>query len=416
MDPAGVNTGIDTYRAQTKRYVHLLFALQAIGASSPAIIISLGGLVGETLSSNKALSTLPVSLFNIGLALSVLPVGALIARFGRVNAYTLGALSAFIGGIIATWGVINGSFILFCLGCLMAGGYAACVQSYRFAVTDYVAKPEQPVAISRVMLGGLLAAVIGPQLVIWTQNLLPVPLSASFLGQSLLALIALLLLWQMRRMTARLAAQPNPLSEPVQSTSTDKIRSLREIAGSLRFITTAVAALVSYGLMTFMMTATPLAMIHHGHSLSTATLGIQWHILAMYAPAFITGRLILRFGPRNVCASGLLLTACAAAVSMIGTEVIWFWGGLILLGVGWNFGFVSATVMLSACYTHQERLKVQSLNDSFVFGTTALASLLSGQMMHILGWFWLNMLVFIPVVIALGLLFIQGMAEKKAAG
>ncbi len=165
--------------------------------------------------------------------------------------------------------------------------------------------------------------------------------------------------------------------------------------------------------MTFMMTATPLAMIHHGHSLSTATLGIQWHILAMYAPAFITGRLISHFGPRYVCASGLLLTACAAAVSMIGTEVIWFWGGLILLGVGWNFGFVSATVMLSACYTHQERLKVQSLNDSFVFGTTALASLLSGQMMHILGWFWLNMLVFIPVVIALGLLFIQGMAEKK---
>lgn len=128
--------------------------------------------------------------------------------------------------------------------------------------------------------------------------------------------------------------------------------------------------------MTFMMTATPLAMIHHGHSLSTATLGIQWHILAMYAPAFITGRLISRFGPRNVCASGLLLTACAAAVSMIGTEVIWFWGGLILLGVGWNFGFVSATVMLSACYTHQERLKVQSLNDSFVFGTTALASVI----------------------------------------
>jgi MFS family permease len=121
VDPAGVNTGIDTYRAQTKRYVHLLFALQAIGASSPAIIISLGGLVSETLSSNKALSTLPVSLFNIGLALSVLPVGALIARFGRVNAYTLGALSAFIGGIIAAWGVINGSFILFCLGCLMAG-------------------------------------------------------------------------------------------------------------------------------------------------------------------------------------------------------------------------------------------------------------------------------------------------------
>jgi MFS family permease len=416
MAPASVETGIDSYRAQTQRYVYLLFALQAIGASSPPIIISLGGLVGEALSNNKALSTLPVSLYNIGLALSVLPLGALIARYGRVNAYTLGALCAFIGGIIATWGVINGSFVLFCLGCLMAGGYAACVQSYRFAITDFVAKPEQPTAISRVMLGGLLAAVIGPQLVIWTQNLLPVPLSASFLGQSMLALIALVFLWQMRRMTVKLAAQQSALSGPIhhdEATSGGNIRSLGEIAGSFRFISTAVAALVSYGLMTFMMTATPLAMIHHGHSLSTATLGIQWHILAMYAPAFITGRLISRFGARNICISGLLLTACAAAISMIGTEVIWFWGGLILLGVGWNLGFVSATVMLSTCYTHQERLKVQALNDTFVFTTTALASLLSGQMMHILGWFWLNTLVFIPIVIALGLLFIQGIAERR---
>uniref|UniRef100_A0A182SDD2 Major facilitator superfamily (MFS) profile domain-containing protein n=1 Tax=Anopheles maculatus TaxID=74869 RepID=A0A182SDD2_9DIPT len=171
--------------------------------------------------------------------------------------------------------------------------------------------------------------------------------------------------------------------------------------------------MVSYGLMTFMMTATPLAMLHSGHSLSTATLGIQWHILAMYAPGFVTGRLMTRFGPRKICVTGLLLTACAAAVSMMGNEVIWFWSGLILLGVGWNFGFVSATVMLTSCYTHQERLKTQSLNDTFVFGTTALASLLSGQMLHTIGWFWLNILVFIPVSIALGLLLIQYLSEKK---
>ncbi|WP_231566259.1 MULTISPECIES: MFS transporter [unclassified Serratia (in: enterobacteria)] len=415
MDLASVNTGTDAYRAQTKRYIYLLFALQAIGASSPPIIISLGGLVGETLSSNKTLSTLPVSLFNIGLALSVLPIGFMIARIGRVNAYTLGALSALIGGAIAAWGVTSGSFGLFCLGCLLAGCYAACVQSYRFAITDYVARPEQPMAISRIMLGGLLAAVIGPQLVIWTQHLLPVPLSASFLSQSLLALIALLFLWRMRQMTAQLAAQQRHLSKQLPQHETVLVppRSLREIASSFRFISIAVAGLVSYGLMTFMMTATPLAMLHSGHSLSTATLGIQWHILAMYAPGFVTGRLMTRFGPRKICVTGLLLTACAAAVSMVGNEVIWFWSGLILLGVGWNFGFVSATVMLTSCYTHQERLKTQSLNDTFVFGTTALASLLSGQMLHIIGWFWLNILVFIPVMIALGLLFIQYLSEKK---
>ncbi|WP_431221994.1 MFS transporter [Serratia sp. L9] len=318
--------------------------------------------------------------------------------------------------MIATLGVISGSFGLFCLGCLLAGCYAACVQSYRFAITDYVAKPDQPMAISRIMLGGLLAAIIGPQLVIWTQDLLPVPLSASFLGQSALALIALLFLWRMRRMTAQLSLQQQLLPEQLSphETALSTPRSLREIASSFRFISIAVAGLVSYGLMTFMMTATPLAMMHSGHSLATAALGIQWHILAMYAPGFFTGRLMTKFGARKVCVTGLLLTACAAAVSMIGNQVIWFWGGLILLGVGWNFGFVSATVMLTSCYRHNERLKTQSLNDTFVFGTTALASLLSGQMLHTLGWFWLNLMVFVPVAIALGLLFIQYLLEQKS--
>lgn len=399
---------------QTRRYINTLFLLQAIGASSPPIIISLGGLVGETLSSDKTLATLPVSLFNIGLALSVLPVGFLISRFGRTTTYTLGTGFAFIGGIIACLGLINASFILFCFGTALAGCYAACVQSYRFAVTDYIPKSEQPKAISRVMLGGLLAAIIGPQMVVWSQDLLPVPLSASFLSQSLLALLAFCILFYMRRVMRQLTLPEDAVTSSIAAGAGEAPRSLGQIVGSFHFISIIVAALVSYGLMTFMMTATPMAMMHAGHTLSATTLGIQWHILAMYAPSFFTGRLMKRFGERNVCASGLILTALAALLSMTGTGILPFWSGLIVLGIGWNFGFLGATAMVAAQFRHSERIKVQSLNDFLVFGTTATASLLSGKLLHTVGWFQLNMAVFFPVAVALLLLFLQKMREERS--
>lgn len=411
--------GSGSPRAATDRYVNLLLVMQALGASSPPIIISLGGLVGESLSSNKGLATLPVSLYNIGLALSMLPVGFLIARLGRVRTYATGAVFAFTGGIIAALGIIYSSFLVFCIGTALAGCYGACVQSYRFAVTDYVPKPEQPKAISKVMLGGLAAAIIGPQLVIWTQNLLPTPLSASFLSQSALALVVLLVLTQMRRMTAGLTSldqiQPTQTADAVNKPQPpEPPRTLREIAANFQFISTALAGLVSYGLMTFMMTATPMAMIHAGHGLSTATLGIQWHVLAMYAPSFFTGRLMQRFGKRKVCVAGLLLIGLASLASMSGGGTLHFWAGLILLGVGWNFGFIGATAMVTDCYRPNERAKVQSLNDTLVFGTTAVASLLSGQLLHVLGWIDLNKVTLAPIALALLLLFLQSRREKSA--
>lgn len=406
-------------RAQVGRYVNLLLIMQALGASSPPIIISLGGLVGESLSTNKGLATLPVSLYNIGLALSMLPVGFLIGRLGRAKTYTVGALLAFTGGITAALGIINSSFFIFCIGTALAGCYGACVQSYRFAVTDYVPKPEQPKAISKVMLGGLAAAIIGPQLVIWTQNLLPTPLSASFLSQSALALVVLLVLTQMRRITSGLTSPDAVHSATKQANAAaheavpaEAPRSLREIASTFQFISTAIAGLVSYGLMTFMMTATPMAMIHAGHGLSTATLGIQWHVLAMYGPSFITGRLMQRFGKRRVCVSGLILIGIASLISMSGSGTFHFWTGLIVLGVGWNFGFIGATAMVTDCYRPSERAKVQGLNDTLVFGTTAIASLLSGQLLHVLGWVDLNMVTLIPICLALLLLFCQSRREK----
>lgn len=412
----------DTRHTQVQRYVYLLLTMQALGAASPPIIISLGGLVGESLAANKALATLPVSLYNIGLALSMPVVGLLIRRSGRLRTYIAGALCACAGGLVATLGILHSSFLIFCMGTALAGCYGACVQSYRFAVTDYVPKHEQPQAISRVMLGGLAAAVIGPQLVIWTQDMLSTPLAGSFLSQSMLALIALVVLLQMRWVTAGLATPDETHSQPSagsdnanhQAVQVDTPRSLREIAGTFQFISTAIAGLVSYGLMTFMMTATPLAMIHAGHGVHTATLGVQWHILAMYGPSFMTGRLMQRFGKRRVCAGGLLLIALAALVSMSGSNTFHFWAGLILLGIGWNFGFIGATAMVTDCYRPSERTKVQALNDTLVFGTTATASLLSGQLLHTLGWVWLNLITIAPICVALLLLYCQSKCEKNA--
>ena len=401
---------------QAWRYVNLLLLAQALGAASPPIIISLGGIVGESLTTNKALSILPVSLYNIGLALSMLPVSWLIRHLGRQRTYSLGTLCSCSGGIVAALGIIYGSFVVFCVGTALAGCYGACVQSYRFAVTDFVPKPDQPQAISRVMLGGLAAAVIGPQLVIWTQDVLPTPLAGSFLSQAFLAVLALVVVTRISRVTAGLPVQgSHAASVNVEDLAQDeRPRTLLEVACTFKFISTAFAGLVSYGLMTFMMTATPLAMMHAGHGLSTATLGVQWHILAMYAPSFVTGKLIARFGKRTVAVSGLMLTAVAGLVSMSGDGVAAFWGGLVVLGVGWNFGFIGATAMVTDCYRPSERTKVQALNDTLVFGTTATASLLSGQLLHVMGWFYLNTIVFPPIAIALLLLWFQKRIEQKA--
>lgn len=394
-------------RAGVWRYVHILMLMQAVGAAAPPIIISLGGLVGSQLANDKALATLPVSLYNIGLAVFMLPVAWLINRLGRKQTYIVGTLFSFSGGVVAAWGIYVSSFVLFCTGTLLAGAYGACVQSYRFAITDYVPKREQPLAISRVMLGGLAAAIIGPQLAIWGQNVFDVPLVGSFLSQSLLAVIAFFVIIQLGRVTSGLGVHDDVGQKRAQGPA----RTLFKIITSYKFFSTAVAGLVSYGLMVFLMTATPMAIRGAGYSLSLATLGVQWHILGMYVPSFFTGRLVARFGARSVTISGLLVIACACVLYLAGSGIAYFWAGFVLLGVGWNFGFIGATSLVTECYTPSERTKVQALNDTLVFGTTACASLLSGQVFYYYGWEKLNMLAF--PIIAVALLLLAGQFFDK---
>lgn len=375
------------FLAGLPRNVGLLTAAQALGASGPPIIISLGGLVGGMLADNKVLSTLPVSLYTIGVAAATVPLALATRGLGRRGVYLLGLVASAAAGLLAAYAIIHGSFALFCLSTLLAGINGACVQSYRFAAADSVGAGLRARTISTVMLGGLAAAVIGPQIVIWTRDLVPgISFAGSFLGLSVLPLLSLPLILMLR---------PPPL--PADGLAAQPGRPLREIVRDPRFLMSAGAGAISYAAMSLVMTAAPIAMVGCGHTIGEAALGIQWHVLSMFAPSFVTGRLIERFGDGRITALGLMLIAAAALVALSGLGLAHFWISLILLGVGWNFGFIGATTMLTKCHRVEERAKVQGFNDFLVFGSVALASLSSGGIVQAAGWSVLNWTV-LPII------------------
>ena len=324
-----------TEHSIARHNIFVLTTAQALGAASPPIIISLGGLVGQQLASDPALVTLPVSLFNLGLAMGTLPAAFVMRGMGRRRGYLLGAGFGITSGLVAAYGIASLSFMIFCLGTFIAGFYGAYVQSYRFAAADGVEGALKVKAISWVMIGGLIAAIIGPQIVIWTRDALPdTPYAGSFLAQAGLAMLAVPVLLMLR--TPKAAAR---------GAGTDAGRPLMQILRQPRYVLAVSAGVVSYGLMVFIMTAAPIAMVGHGHSVDHAALGIQWHVLAMFAPSFVTGHLMARFGKERVTAAGLLLIALSGAVALAGLGLWHFWVSLVLLGVGWNFGFIGATAM-----------------------------------------------------------------------
>jgi MFS family permease len=354
--------------------VMVLVGAQAFAASAPPVLTALGGIVGQTLAPSRALSTLPVSLLTVGMALGTIPVAMLIKRIGRRLTYLLGCLLGASGGLLAAFAIQTGSFLLFCLSSLCVGVNGACMQSYRFAAADVAGPIPRGTAISCVMLGGLAAAVIGPQMVIHTRGLdAGAPFSTSFAGQAVLILVAFALLLGLRA------------NAPVTDESC-RPRPFREIARTPRFVAAVVTGIVSQATMTFVMVATPLAMLGCGHTVDEATLGIQWHVLAMYAPSFVTGRLIRRFGEERVTLCGLALIAAGAMLALSGLGLFHFWGTLVLLGFGWNLGFIGASSIVAGCSRPEERAKVQGTNDFLVFGASAAASLLSGGLVQLSGW------------------------------
>ncbi len=374
-----------------KRLALRLAAASALAGANASVIFATEAILGVSMAPSPGLATVPLTSFVVGLALGTLPVGAIARRYGRRPALLTGSFSGVLAGALAATATLAWSFPLLCLSAIFGGIYASAAQSYRFAATDGASPALQPKLISWVLSGGVLAGVIGPQLVQHTMDLWPQHLfAATYVGQAIVALIAMAVL---------AGVEPPPTSlAPADSKAG---RPLGEIAAQPQFVVAAICGTVSYALMNMVMTAAPLAMKMCGLSLSQSNLGIQWHVLAMYAPSFFTGALIARFGASRVVAFGLALEVAAALVDLSGVTVAHFWTGLILLGAGWNFGFIGASAMVVAAHRPEERAKVQSFNDFIIFGTMAVGSFASGQMLAGGGWSLVNMIVFPPAAIGL---------------
>jgi len=369
----------------------VLSLAQAFNGSIGAIAISLGALAGAWLNPDAlALATLPVATYSAGAAIFAMPVAFLSRKFGRKVSFCIGGVIGIIGAMFAMLSLQQGAFGLFCLSYLLIGGAGAFVQQYRFAAADTGSDKFKSRAISWVLTGGVLAAFIGTEVVLRTKDLfLPLPFAGAFVGMAglLLAGIGILLF-----------LKPIGRSHVTEEATTAQVRRVGEIVKQPVFIVALLCAVASYALMTFMMTGAPLAMKHHGHTEAEAVLGIRWHVLAMFAPSFFTGALIVRYGKLPIIAIGLGLLIMCAGVALAGLELWNFWTSLVLLGIGWNFGFIGATALLGEAYHASEKNKVQGLHDFILFSLVAMASLASGVTLNSYGWSGIA-IVIIPVSI-----------------
>ncbi len=374
---------------EARRTALILAASNAVVGSAAPISISMGALAGSyLLEADKSLATAPVTAYNLGVALGAIPLSILVRRLGQRNGFISGTLATAAGAFIATLGLFYGAFWIFALGLLVIGVGGSSVQQYRFAAADSAPAAFKAKAISTVLAGGVAMAVIGPQVAIFTRELFaPVMFAGSFAAIIILAGLGAVILSFLRL--------PDKQVRHAQMDA-GEARPLGRILLQPRFIVSLLCAVGSYALMSFVMTGAPLAMVGCGFTPDEAALGISWHVMAMFAPSFVTGRLIARFGKETIVAVGLMLLVGCALVALSGIALWQFWTALILLGVGWNFGFIGATAMVSETYSESEKGKVQGIHDFLLFGSVAFGSLMSGQVYNAWGWDMLNWIV-LPV-------------------
>ncbi len=376
---------------------------QALAGANTVVIFATGAIVGHMLAPSEALATLPISIFVVGMAACILPAGAIARRHGRRAAFFAGTGCGVLAGLVGSLAVLLGSFWLFCLATFLGGAYAAVVLSFRFAAADGVSPALRPRALSFVMGGGVVAGVVGPQLVTYTMYLWPAYMfAATFIAQAVAAALSALVLFGVKL--------PMPTAAEISGG-----RPLRVIARQPLFLIAVLCGAVSYMLMNFLMTAAPLAMRLCGHSQESANLGLQWHVIAMYAPSFVTGRLITRFGAHRIVMVGLLLIGVSTAVGLTGIEVANFWLTLIFLGAGWNFGFIGASSLVLECHRPEEKTRVQSLNDFLIFGTMAVGSFASGGILAFYDWDAVLWASFVPLAIAVVALAATPLSHRPAA-
>ncbi|MCV3240295.1 MFS transporter [Mesorhizobium sp. ZC-5] len=392
---------------EARRTAVILAAAQAIVGSAAVVAISLGGLAGHyLLGADKSLATAPVTGFNVGVAIGAIPAAALLRMLGQRNGFQMGTAITALGGLIATLALMQASFWLFVAGLLVLGVGGAFVQQFRFAAADNAPPEFKARAISFVLAGGVFTAIIGPQIVIFTRDLLaPVMFAGAFAAILGLAAAGAVFL-SFLRVRDRVPAHDEHVDEPA--------RGLSEIVLQPQFAVGLLCAVGSYALMSFVMTGAPLAMVGCGFSPDEAAIGISWHVMAMFGPSFFTGALITRFGKETIVATGLVLLIACAIVALSGIQLWQFWTALILLGLGWNFAFIGATAMVAGSYRNSEKGKVQGVHDFILFGSVAFGSLTSGAVYNAWGWEMLNWVVFPVTLVCLGALGALFMIKRKS--
>jgi MFS family permease len=387
--------------ARVKANVVRLAAAQALTGANSSVIFATGSIIGATLAPSLSLATVPLSMFVVGMATGTLPTGAISRRYGRRTAFIIGTGCGVLTGLLGAFAILHALFWLFCGATFLGGLYGSVAQSYRFAAADGASPAYRPKAVSWVMLGGIFAGVLGPQLVEWTMDVWPPYLFAfSFVVQAAVALVAM----------AIVSGVDAPRPAPADLHGG---RPLSVIVRQPRFIAAALCGIIAYPIMNLVMTSAPLAMKLCGLSVSDSNFGIQWHIVAMYGPSFFTGALIARFGAPVIVALGLALEGVAATIGLTGFTAPHFWTTLIVLGVGWNFGFVGASAMVLETHLPQEKNKVQAFNDFLVFGTMAIGSFSSGQLLANYGWSAVNLVVYPPVALGLGVLALASLSRWR---
>jgi len=401
MQPA-TNTGA-TSRASSRRNVLFLALCQALFMTATSAIVTTAALIGYSLSDDKALATLPLAMQFIAVMAVTIPASLLMKRIGRRSGFSIGLCIGLVGAGLAIVAIREADFVLFCLACLLIGIFNGFGQYYRFAAADTAEEAFKSRAISLVMAGGVIASV-GPLLANYSKDFLP---GDVFAGVYLLVGI----LYIASLITLRFVNIPLPNEEERRSGG----RPLLQIMRQPLFIVAALGGVVGYMTMSMLMASTPLAMQDVGHNFFDTAQVIQWHVFAMFAPAFFTGHLIRRFGTLTVMFAGTVLLAVCVAVNLAGVNLAHFWIGGIMLGVGWCFLFVGATSLVTETYTPSEKAKTQGANDFIVFGVVACSALLSGVLHELVGWQVMNYAVVPFLTIVLFALFVMVRLRARAA-
>lgn len=387
-----------------KKNLWLLAIAQGLFLTNNVVFIAINGLVGFSLAPVGWMATLPVMGYVVGGALSTGLVARSQRRWGRQVSFQLGLLVAFLTALLCAFALSIGSFWLLVAGTVIAGYYSANGQLYRFAAGELAPPSFREKAVSLVLAGGLIGAVIGPNLANHTREALGAPFLGSYLALAVVALVSM----------AVMAGIRFP-SEPAKNSGADGGRALGEIVRQPVFIVSALAAAMSYGVMNLLMAATPLAMDVCGMPFSDAALVLEWHVIGMFAPGFFTGHLIKRFGVLQVMGAGVALNFACVAVALSGQDLHQFLVALFLLGVGWNFLFTGATTLSMEAYRPEEKDKAQAAINFVVFAVMAFTSFASGALVTTQGWDLLNVGSIVPLALTAAALAWLALLRRRAA-